>query len=130
MPRWSKGSPLFAALRTEQQRSDFAGLEVAEGLALTALRDGQASEADTLLLQNMAALSVVVNPGRHALAHRVYQEPTYREAATLWRLTCADRRSMPVARFEAVLARLDAQRPPQNCADGPDQLTHHKNKVL
>ncbi len=117
--RWQKGSRLFGATRTEQQRNDFAGLEVAEGLALNALRDGHATEADTLLLQNMAALSVAVNPGRHALAHQVYRAPTYREAAKLWHLTCADRRCMPVARFEAVLALLDAQTKARDSARQP-----------
>lgn len=107
--RWQKGSRLFGATRTEQQRNDFAGLEVAEGLALNALRDGHATEADTLLLQNMAALAVALNPARKQLAQRVYQAPTYADAACLWRLTCADRRCMPVARFEAILAHLDAR---------------------
>lgn len=124
MRKWAKGSRLFGAIRTEQQRSDFAGLEILEGLALSAMRDGQATEADTLLMQNMAALSVAVNPGRHALAHRVYQAPTYREAAKLWRLTCADRRCMPVARFEAVLALLDAQTKARDGARQPPKGSH------
>lgn len=116
--RWPKGSPLFAATRTDQQRGDFIDLELQEGLALTALRDGRADAADLVLLQNMAALAVALNPARNPLATLVYQAPTYAQAARLWHLTCADRRSMPVARFEAILARLDAQvsEPAQSCA--------------
>jgi hypothetical protein len=109
MSKWGKGSRLFSATLTPQQRSDFSNLEIQEGLSLTALRDGLATAADALLLQNMAALAVALNPTRHELSLRVYQGPTYAEAAALWKQTCADRRTIPVKRFEAVLAQLKAQ---------------------
>jgi hypothetical protein len=109
MSKWGKGSRLFSATRTPRQCRDFANLEIQEGLSLTAVRDGLATAADSLLLQNMAALAVALNPARRALALRVYQNPTYPEAAALWKQTCADRRTMPVSRFEAVLAQLKAQ---------------------
>jgi hypothetical protein len=101
MKPWRKGSPLHTALRTSRQRADFLELEIREGLALTALREDSAGPGDIDTLRCMAGLASVLNPGVYALARQVFQKPAYPAAAKLWRLTCADRRCISVAQFDA-----------------------------
>jgi hypothetical protein len=111
MKPWRKGSPIATARRTSQQRADFQELEIKEGLALTALRDNNTTTNDIDTLRNMAGLAAVLNPNLYTLARQVFHEPAYPAASKLWRLTCADRRCISVAQFDAAYSLLMGQPP-------------------